>query len=238
MVRYSLIIPAHNEAEFLPRLFESIEAARARFDQDIQVIVADNASTDGTARLAKDAGYQVVSVEKRAIAAARNGGAREATGDFLCFVDADSRLHPDTFAAVEKAMRHGAWVGGATGVVFDRWSMGIASTYVLFLPFVWLTRFDTGVVVYRADAFWAVGGYPEHLLYAEDVAAWVRIRGYGKKHGQRIQRIKGARTITSTRKFDRYGDWHYFPLIFKLLWRLIARRDTHHIAKDYWYRRD
>ena len=69
--RISLIIPAYNEEELLPRLLDSIDAARATYGGTVEVIVADNASTDGTAELARRRGCRVVAVEKRAIAAAR-----------------------------------------------------------------------------------------------------------------------------------------------------------------------
>jgi len=47
--RISLVIPAYNEEKYLPRLLDSVDAARARFAGrgDVEVIVADNVSTDG-----------------------------------------------------------------------------------------------------------------------------------------------------------------------------------------------
>jgi glycosyltransferase involved in cell wall biosynthesis len=74
----SLVIPAYNEAELLPRLLGTVERARSRYrsgSSAVEVIVADNASTDGTGELARSRGCRVVRVEKRCIGAARNGGA-------------------------------------------------------------------------------------------------------------------------------------------------------------------
>ncbi len=51
-IRISLVIPAWNEERYLPRLLDSVDAARARYRggaDRIEVIVADNASTDRTA---------------------------------------------------------------------------------------------------------------------------------------------------------------------------------------------
>ncbi len=42
-----------------------------------------------------------------------------------------------------------------------------------------------------------------------------------------------APAIVSTRKFDRYGDWHYFTMPFRIVWDAIRRRDT--TARRYWY---
>ena len=109
-MKFSVVIPAYNEEEFLPRLIESIEVARANFagerDQ-VEVIVADNNSNDRTAAVAAEHGARVVRVAKRRIAAARNGGARAASGEILCFIDADSAVHPQTFNELERVMSTG-----------------------------------------------------------------------------------------------------------------------------------
>jgi len=52
----SLVIPAYNEASCLPRLLDTIDAARQRYAGGagaIEVIVADNSSTDDTAAIAR-----------------------------------------------------------------------------------------------------------------------------------------------------------------------------------------
>ena len=69
--RFSLVIPAYNEEHYLPRLLDSVEVARNRYSRGpgaVEVIVADNCSTDGTADLAMARGCHVVSVEPRVIA--------------------------------------------------------------------------------------------------------------------------------------------------------------------------
>src|SRR5262245_32715389 len=152
MPAISIVIPAHNEAKLLPRLLDTIDAARDRFaggrDQ-VEVIVADNGSTDDTAAIARKRGCVVAPVAKRMIAAARNGGAAAATAPILCFVDADMQIHPDTFTAVARAIQDPRFVGGATGITMERWSVGIALTFAAILPLVWLTNMDTGVVFMR-----------------------------------------------------------------------------------------
>src|SRR4051812_13798536 len=103
MPRFSLVIPARNEEALLPRLLETVEVARNRYRggaAEVEVIVADNVSTDATASVARERGARVVTVERRIIGAVRNGGAKVATGEILCFVDADHSIHPDTFNAI------------------------------------------------------------------------------------------------------------------------------------------
>ncbi len=122
---FSLVIPAHNEEDCLPRLLDTVDEARKQYRggaDAIEVVVADNFSSDGTAQIVRRHGSRVVSVEKRVIAAARNGGARAARGRLLAFLDADSQMHPQTFNAIARAMDTGKFVGGATGVKLDRTS--------------------------------------------------------------------------------------------------------------------
>ena len=104
-------------------------------------------------------------MSKRIIGASRNGGAALATAPILCFVDADMQIHPDSFNAIASAMASPRYVGGATGVTMERWSVGIALTYALILPLVWLTNMDTGVVFMRRNDYLETGGYPEGRHY-------------------------------------------------------------------------
>lgn len=238
----SLIIPAWNEAERLPALLDSVDAALACAREQgiaanaIEVIVANNASSDATAAIALARGCRVATVEKRAIAAARNGGARLASGELVAFVDADSHLHAQSFVAALAAMQDPACLGGATGVTMERWSLGIACTYALMLPMVWLTNFDTGMVFCRREDFEALEGYDESRLVAEDVDFLWRLRRLGRLSGRRLCRLPGVKAVTSTRKFDRWGDWHYFTRMPRLLWQLLHDRSAlNEFARRYWY---
>ncbi len=238
--RFSLIIPAYNEERFLPRLLDSIDAARSAYSRGanaIEVIVADNGSTDGTAGVAAARGCRVVSVEKRVIAAARNGGARAASGEVLCFVDADARIHPQTFDAIDRALATGRIIGGATGVRLERWSAGIAVAYAMIVPWVWLVGIDTGLVFCRREDFFAVGGYDENRRFAEDVAFPLALRRLGRPRGQRLTRLTSVKALASLRKFDEFGDWHYVTMMPRLALRLLLRRGTvDKFADLYWYR--
>jgi glycosyltransferase involved in cell wall biosynthesis len=249
--RFSLIIPAYNEEAYLPRLLDSVDGARARYGgggggegggggrggaDAVEVVVADNMSSDGTARVATERGCRVARVEKRAIAAARNGGARIARGAVFAFGDADARIHPETFNEIERALATGKVVGGATGVRLERWSLGLAVTWLVFLPLVWLTGLDTGVVFCRREDFEAVGGYNEGRLFAEDVEFLFALRRQGKRRRQRLVRLRRAKAIASTRKFDEHGEWHYFTDIFaKGIPALLAGRPAEELARKYWY---
>ncbi len=241
LIQHSLIIPAYNEAALLPRLLDTVDEARARYmpgADRIEVIVADNASTDTTAKIAADRDCRVVEVEKRVIAAARNGGAHVARGAVFSFIDADSRIHPDTFNAIDRALADGRVIAGATGVRLERWSIGILATYLAIVPLVVVTGMDTGVVFCPRGAFEEVGGYNERRLFAEDVAFLWNLKRRGRQRGQHLTRLGSVKALASMRKFDQFGDWHYFTL-FARLGLLLLRRpfDGHALAQRYWYER-
>jgi len=235
--RFSMVVPAYNEERLLPRLLDSIDIARAAYagTGKVEVIVADNSSTDRTASIAAARGCHVVGVDKRVIAAARNGGARIARGEILAFIDADSQIHPRTFTEIDAALATGRVVGGATGVTLERWSAGIAVTWLIMVPMVLVTGMDTGVVFCRKSDFDAVGGYDENVLIAEDVAFLQALRRLGKTRGQRLTRVTRAKGVASTRKFDEFGDWHFFPL-FVTGMRYLLTRDFTGFADRYWYK--
>ena len=205
--------------------------------EEIEIVVADNASTDDTARIAQRAGCRVQSVSKRCIASARNGGARVARGEILCFVDADSIVHPETFNVIADGLTDRV-VAGTTGVVPERWSAGLRVTYALLLPVLWLLDMDAGVVFCRRADFEEIDGYEEERLFAEDIDFLWRFRQLGKARSprQKLARLHGARTLTSTRKYEKYGQWHFLTLLLKhgaLL--LLHPQSTEAFAQRYWY---
>lgn len=234
-----MVIPAFNEAELLPRLLRSLAEAAHRYSGGaaaIEVIVADNDSSDRTATVAAELGARVVHIAKRAIAAARNGGGRAARGNVLCFVDADMQVHPQTFNVIDRTLNAGRAVAGATGVTSERWSPGIAVTWAAMLPLVWLTRMDTGVVFCRRDDFEAIGGYNEQRLYAEDVEFLLALRRHGRATRRRLARPRGAKAIASSRKFDQHGDWHMLFTLGRVCWHhLFAPERAEKAARAYWY---
>jgi glycosyltransferase involved in cell wall biosynthesis len=210
------------------------------------VIVADNGSTDGTARIGRARGCDVVVIEKRVIAAVRNGGARSARGELLAFADADTQIHPDTFNEIDRALASGRVVGGATGIQFERSSVGLTCTYGMLMLLGTLIRLscgappalhvDTGVVFCRRCDFEEIAGYDEERLFAEDVQLLLDLGRLGRKRGERLARGTKAKAVFSTRKFDTYGDWHYFTAPFRVLWGALSRRSSvNAFVQRYWY---
>jgi len=236
--RFSLVVPAYNEQVLLPRLLASVVVAREQLGQPgmVEVIVANNGSTDRTRAVALAAGCEVVDVAKRGIGTARNAGALAARGTILCFVDADGNLHPQTFVAIGQAAVRPDVVGGATGVRPDRSSLGLAIFTTFARTLVRILGIDGGVVFCRQEAFAAIRGYREDLLVAEDVDFLLRLQRHGRAAQQRFVRLRGVQAVTSTRKFDQHGDWRFLGVMGRMaFWRLFSRRRADALAWRYWY---
>jgi len=93
----TIIIPTKNEEESLPRLLASIHRQTL---QPVEIIVSDAQSSDATRELARSFNARVV--EGGLISFGRNAGAREASTEFLLFLDADVELRDPEF--LEKAV--------------------------------------------------------------------------------------------------------------------------------------
>ena len=104
------------------------------------------------------------------------------------------------------------------------------------LPMIWLTGFDTGVVFWRRSDFVDLGGYDESRLAAEDVHFLWRLARMGKGRGQRLLRLRGVKAVTSTRKCDQYGDWHYLRQMPGVGWHALTRSGKlDEFVRKYWY---
>lgn len=98
----SIIVPAYNAQERLPRC---LDALRAQTHDDVQVVLVDDGSTDATARIVdaaarEDARFVALHQENAGPPAARNAGLAAARGEWLMFVDADDLIAPDYVQAL------------------------------------------------------------------------------------------------------------------------------------------
>ncbi len=114
----SFIIPAHNEELELAATVDAIRAAASHATQRYEIIVIDDASTDGTAEIASRAGAKVIRINRRQIAASRNAGGRAAQGEYLFFVDADTRINR-VHVTQGLAVLEAGYAGGSARVALD-----------------------------------------------------------------------------------------------------------------------
>lgn len=167
----SFIVPAHDEARMIAATLRSIDAAATTLQLQHEVIVVDDASTDGTGAIARQAGATVVRIEARHIAAARNAGARASTGEALFFIDADTCVDARAVASALAALGNGAAGGGAAVRLSGRQRLHMRLLLAgLMRVFRW-TRIAPGCFLFcQREAYVAVGGFDERYYAGEDVA--------------------------------------------------------------------
>jgi glycosyltransferase involved in cell wall biosynthesis len=199
----SFIIPAHNEERLIGETLSALRAVALALNEPHEIIVANDASSDATATVAAAHGARVLSVAHRQIAATRNSGAKEATGDLLVFVDADTIVSEAIVRAALEAVRNGA-VGGGAASRFD----GHVPFYARVLVRLWVRfqrtgRLATGCFLFcTRQAFESAGRFDETLYAFEDVALSRRLKRMGAFVILRDTVVTSGRNLRSHTGFD------------------------------------
>jgi len=204
----SFIVPAYNEELELPSTLAAIrDAALAAAspsvggqDRQHEIIVVDDASTDTTAAIGREAGAQVVSIKRRQIAASRNAGARVARGNILFFVDADTRIKPKHIVDAIAALHAGCAGGSARieahgpvplwGRIFMR----------MFCAVYFANNLGAGAFLFTSRKnFDAIGGFDEELFIGEEIYFSLALKKIGRF------KILREPIVTSGRKLRMYS---------------------------------
>ena len=226
----SFIVPAHNEEAWVGRCVSAIRSAAEPLDEPHEVIVVDDASTDATGLVAQQQGAQVIRVEHRQIAATRNAGARQARGEILFFVDADTLVNAPVVQSALRSIREGA-VGGGCAPRFEgslpwwwRPTLLIGERICR-----WLNFFPSGACLFcTRSAFQTMDGFNENYYAAEEL--WF-VAGL-KRQGRFV--ILAETVVTSGRKLRAHS-------FLSLAWQLtrLALRGSRGLRNrrglDYWY---
>jgi glycosyltransferase involved in cell wall biosynthesis len=225
----SFVIPAHNEESVLGATLDAIFSAARSAGVEFEVVVVNDASTDGTKQIATGRGARVVDVELRKISAVRNVGARTSIGDVLIFVDADTIMPLAVLQGVLSALENGAVAGGAR-VVHEKNSPAVARFIVdVFAVFWFGCKWAAGCFVFsRRKPFEAVGGFDERYYASEE---WHLSRAL-KRQGRFV--IVREKVITSGRKLRMYSGWQLAKLSCKFLARGI-KGYRHKEGLEFWY---
>jgi glycosyltransferase involved in cell wall biosynthesis len=175
----SIIIPVRNDAQRLQRCLESVIASRYPADR-MEILVADNGSTDGSADVARAMGAMVLSFPQIRVSEVRNQAATAARGRILIFVDADHELDAGWVPhGVESLRSSGA---GAVGAAYyappdGTWVQRMYDSFRLRTPGLrhveWL---GSGSLAVWRDVFHQVGGFDSSLETCEDVDFCQRLR--------------------------------------------------------------
>jgi len=101
--RFSVVVPAHNEADVLGRTLGSLSAQD--FPGAVEVLVVDNGSVDSTAQVARAAGVRVEAEPVLGVCSARQRGTDRARGQIVVSTDADTVHPPDWLTRIDAAFR-------------------------------------------------------------------------------------------------------------------------------------
>ena len=112
-LKISVVIPTLNEASVLKNTLRKV-----RDHQPHEIIVADGGSVDGTLSIARAEGAEIVNAP-RGKSLQMNAGAREASGDVLWFLHADSEIDSDGYLSMTQTMAKNGCVGGAFALRID-----------------------------------------------------------------------------------------------------------------------
>jgi glycosyltransferase involved in cell wall biosynthesis len=206
----SVIIPAFNEERFLPQtlghLRQAIEHAGFVPNQDVEILVVDNASTDRTAEVAVGFGAKVISVPEHNIGRVRNVGASAASGEILVFLDADTLVPEKLLSRIIEVMKEPACLGGAVDMDYQP-ARFLIRLYLRMWRLIGLTfGMAQGALQFcRRDTFVALKGYDESIYMGEDVDYFWRLSKFAKARGQHIQFIKDLQVVPSCRRFDQWS---------------------------------
>jgi glycosyltransferase involved in cell wall biosynthesis len=227
----SFIVPAHNEQVWLGRCLSAIQTAVGAVGEAHEVIVVDDASTDATSSIASAYGVRVIRVEHRQISATRNAGAKEAKGDVLFFVDADTLVTEEVIRSALRAVGRGAAGGGCVPRFEGRLPLWFRAMYpVMVFAMRRLLRQTGGACLFcTRQGFEATGGFSEaHYAAEEDV--WVKSL---KRHGEFV--LLAEPVVTSARSLRTQSFWSIARVFLRLALRGadgFRRRE----GLDLWYR--
>lgn len=196
----SIIIPTLNEEKHLPFLLESLKKQTFR---DFEIIVADNHSKDRTREIALQFGCLVTSGGLPS--AGRNAGARQASREWLLFLDADVLLPPDF---LEKALEEiqEKMLDLATPFIeplsqnkIDKFFCHFYNFYAKLTEPLWPHAPGFCIFV-RKELFQKVGGFDENTRLAEDHDFIVKASRYG-----RFGLLTSVKIPFSVRRFEKDG---------------------------------
>jgi len=194
MAEVSVIIPTYNCGQYIT---EAIESVLSQTYKDVEIIVVDDGSKDGTyekiERWVKSNRIRYLYQLNQGVAAARNYGINNSSGRYLAFLDADDKWLPEMLAR-------------CLGVIEeDRCDLVSTDNYIVYLQggkeikreiqsYEWieksserlfLTFLEVGgigspeKVVFKREIFDKVGLFDASLPVYEDLDLWIRIAKYG-----------------------------------------------------------
>lgn len=233
----SIIIPAYNEEKILPstltQAFKCVNACKI----ECEIIVVDNNSNDKTAQIAKKHSAKVVFESVNQIARARNTGAKNADGEFLIFLDADTKI---TETLINKAVNlmQNNYAGGGALIKFDthiHWSHQTVMS--LWNKFSQTFNIAAGCFIFcTKEAFTETDGFNEKYYASEELHFCIALKKWAQKRKQGVTIITDERIVSSARKLHQFSNLQIWGLlllclIFPIF--VLSKRMCH----SFWYKR-
>jgi len=178
----SLVITNFNRAPFLDRAIRSC-VGQVIFRVPFEIIVVDDASTDGSNELISEFGSDIIHLQNEVnlgVAATSNRGLERATGKYWMRVDADDFLNQFACAYMKEILDHNPDVDFVYCDHFRVDVRGIKTEHVRLDHEEALFNHGAGVM-FRTDVLREVGGYDESLRNCEDYDLLVRMKKQGRK---------------------------------------------------------
>ena len=172
--RLTVVVCAYQEQDRLGRCLASLAALDY---PDLDVVVCDDGSTDGTREIARGYPFRLLELQHSGLSAARNAGIAAATGQLVAFLDADATCHPDWAYHLVRPFLDDPAVVGSGGPNLPVPGAGLVARAVALSPgnpVEVLTGPDRAEHVagcnsaFRRDALLAAGGYLPLLTSAGD----------------------------------------------------------------------
>jgi len=226
IMRIACIIPTYNGKSELERLLNSLQMQTARFD----ILIVDSSSSDGTAMLAKERVGRVAVIPS---AKFNHGGTRQwmvdenPAYDFYVFLTQDAYLLNSD--AIDRIIEH--FVDPEVGAVCGRQLPHLDATVLARHARIFNYQDDIQIkaitdipkfgiktafmsnsfAAYRANALKAVGGFPNHVIFAEDmfVTAKMLLSGWKIAYAGNA-RCRHSHNYTIIEEFERYFDMGVF----------------------------
>lgn len=169
-MKISVIIPAYNEEQLLPRCLNSINN-QSFPSKAYEVIVVDNNSSDNTFAIAKNYGAKVLFERRRGVVYARQTGIENAEGEIIVGLDADCEVPSNFLKNISDQFKKNSLTGFCGNVYFDDAPLIITilakimanyghyySKFFKKTPLCWAANFS-----FRRKDFQQVGGYNLYL---------------------------------------------------------------------------
>lgn len=170
-MKASIIIPLHNQAEFVS---QAIESALAQIYKDFEVIVVNDGSTDESELIARGYPVKLVNQTNRGLAGARNSGIMNSSGDLVLPLDADDWIDRDYLTKTVPLMRDGVAIVSTDMRYFGLKDLVIPAKQVTFESELRANEIPVCSLI-RKQAILECGGYSHKVWAYEDWNLWIDI---------------------------------------------------------------